>query len=256
MSDGTRQASARSPPPSQTHTPRHNTHTRARVLYARPYAEKWGVGKWESSSALLFKQPSHSLPFLPSSPSRVPREQPAGYFSDKENRRAQQMHELKFFKSSSRLKDNKKREGGERESERRKERRASARFFLVLGRSEITARDCARRQRLPNHTNQRPHCVDYLVNLLMPLSSIAGVNVPGFHHPTPHPTHTHHHPCLKPTRLHLLLSYRCTICIHTHGRKSVGCVEENCGCDSCSYLACFGSVGFEDFFFSRICFTL
>lgn len=103
------------PPPhplSQTH-----------VLYARPYAEERGDGK--SSSALLFKQPSDSLPFLPSSPSRVPREQPAGYFSDKENRRAQQMHELKFFKSSSRLKDNKKRERWRREGE---ERGASARF--------------------------------------------------------------------------------------------------------------------------------
>lgn len=74
----------------------------------------------------------------------------------------------------------------------------------MLGRSEITARDCARRQPLPNHTNQRPHCVDYLVNLLMPLSSIAGVNVPG-------PPHTHTpRPLLHPTPTIPLLG-RCSV---------------------------------------------
>lgn len=75
------------------------------------------------------------------------------------------MHELKFFKSSS---DAKTKKGT-----------ASARFSRA-GTVWNNSVHYAWRYWLPNHTNQRPHCVDYLVNLLMPLSSIAGVNVPGF----------------------------------------------------------------------------
>lgn len=84
-----------------------------------------------------------------------------------ENRQTHQMHQVKFLKSSSDAETKKKKEV------------VVLPGFLVLGRSEITVHS-AWRHWLPNPTNQSPHCVDYLVNLLMPLSSIAGVNVPVF----------------------------------------------------------------------------
>lgn len=84
-------------------------------------------------------------------------------FLRQENRQTHQMHELKFFKSSS---DAKIEKG-----------MASARFSRA-GTLWNNSVHYAWRYWLPNHTNQRPHCVDYLVNLLMPLSSIAGVYVP------------------------------------------------------------------------------
>lgn len=78
----------------------------------------------------------------------------------------QQMHEMRFLQKLA--------------SMRRQKKETACARFLCAGAAWNNSAHYARRYCLPNHTHQRPHCVDYLVNLLMPLSSIAGVNVPGF----------------------------------------------------------------------------
>lgn len=138
-----------------------HTHTHTLILYTRPYAEKWGGVAPQPCCLNSLQKASDSSPSLftcaTGAASRL--------FLWQGNGQTHQLHELKTFRSSC--------------EERQKEGMASARFSRA-GTLWNNSVHYAWRHWLPTHTNQRPHCVDYLVNLLMPLSSIAGVNVPVF----------------------------------------------------------------------------
>lgn len=149
------------------------THMHTHTLYARPYAEKWGLGgeQGEPPQSCCLNSLQTAYDSSPS-PFTCATGAASRLFLRQENRQKQQMHEIKFFKSSSDAKTKKKREEGRGLT-------VSARFSRA-GTLWNNSVHYACHYWLPNHTNQRPHCVDYLVNLLMPLSSIAGVNVPVF----------------------------------------------------------------------------
>lgn len=169
MSDGTVRSR------SQAHT-----RVRAHTLYARPYAEKCREGGRGGERRGRAPQPRclNSLQTAyDSSPSPFTCATGAAsrLLLRQENRQKQQMHEMKFFKKLIWRRDKKKKRRGGRLA-------VSARFSRA-GTLWNNSVHYACHYWLPNHTNQRPHCVDYLVNLLMPLSSIAGVNVPGFFPP-------------------------------------------------------------------------
>ncbi len=153
MSDGTVR--------SITHT---HTHTHTHRHICTSLCRKMGGKARECSSALLFNSLQKDCDSSPS-PFTCATGATSRLFFWQGNRQSHQMHELEFFKSSS---DGETKKGT-----------ASARFSHA-GTVWNNSVHYACRYWLPNHTNQRPHCVDYLVNLLMPLSSIAGVNVPGF----------------------------------------------------------------------------
>lgn len=161
MSDGTVRSR------SQAHTHAH-THPICTSL-----CRKMGVGgrTRRASSILLFKQPSNSLWFLPFSLHMCHGSSQQVISPTRKQAKAADARD-KILQKLIWRKDKKKREEGRGLT-------VSARFSRA-GTLWNNSVHYACHYWLPNHTNQRPHCVDYLVNLLMPLSSIAGVNVPVF----------------------------------------------------------------------------